>query len=146
MRFAFAHFINPVGGPEAVAMYKRTFKSSVNLPAPEALVAIFGFCSEDQEKVNQNRRITEYRFLQFERGIFEPVAWEDVKDLNFTPYEQERMAAHANRMIVGTPAEVQQQLTGLARAYQVEEIMIVNIAQNFEDRLRSYELLAGMFL
>jgi luciferase family oxidoreductase group 1 len=146
MHFAFAHFINPMGGPEAVAMYKRTFKPSINLEAPEALVAIFGFCSEDREKVEQNRKIIEYRFLQFERGIFEPVSWEDVKDLSFTPYEQERIAANASRMIMGTPDDVHQQLTSLAKAYQVEEIMIVNLAQKFEDRLRSYELMAEMFM
>src|SRR6202012_1787586 len=53
MGLSFAHFINPIGGPEAVAMYRERFKPSDDMPNEHASVAIFVFCSEDKEKLKQ---------------------------------------------------------------------------------------------
>src|ERR1700710_588984 len=50
MGLSFAHFINPIGGPEAVAAYKDRFKPSQDMQQPQANVATFIFCSEDEEK------------------------------------------------------------------------------------------------
>ena len=146
MAFAFAHFINPHGGPEAVQSYKERFKPSLNLQGPETLMAIFVFCSEDEEKVAQNRAVTAYRFLQLEKGRFDPVSFDEVKDVEYTPYELARIEANSPRFVMGTPPQVKEQLERLAAAYGVDEIMVANIALSFEDRLRSYELLAEMFL
>lgn len=146
MAFGFAHFINPHGGSAAVQQYKDRFKPSINLQQPETLVAIFVFCSEDEEKVAQNRAVTAYRFLQLEKGRFDPVTYDEVKGVEYTPYELSRIEANSPRFVMGTPPQVKEQLEGLAAAYGVEEIMVANIALSFEDRLRSYELLAEMFL
>ena len=146
MRFAFAHFINPVGGPESVKMYRDRFKPSINLAQPDALVALFVFCSESEEKVAQNRAVTEYRFIQLEKGRFDPVSYEEVKDVQYTPYELHRIEANSPRFIMGTPQQVKDQLLQVAENYGVEEIMAANIALNLEDRLHSYELLAELFL
>jgi luciferase family oxidoreductase group 1 len=145
MGFAFAHFINPYGGPEAVQQYQARFQPSINLQAPETLVAVFVFCSEDEEKVAQNRAVTAYRFLQLEKGRFEPVSFDEVKDVVYTPYEQQRIEANSPRFIMGTPPQVKEQLERLAEKYRTDEIMIANIALSFEDRVRSYELLAELF-
>src|ERR1700744_6787604 len=51
MGFSFAHFINPVGGAQAVQLYRERFQPSQDLQTPEANMAIFTFCSEDEEKV-----------------------------------------------------------------------------------------------
>jgi hypothetical protein len=40
---------------------------------------------------------------------------------------------------------VHQQLTELAAAYEVEELILTSITADFADRLRSYELLAEAF-
>src|SRR3978361_986225 len=57
MGFSFAHFINPVGGPQNVAIYKDRFQPSQDLEVPEANMAIFIFCSEDEEKVMQHKAV-----------------------------------------------------------------------------------------
>ena len=43
MGLAFAHFINPIGGPEAVALYRDRFKPSADMQEQQATVAIFVF-------------------------------------------------------------------------------------------------------
>lgn len=49
-------------------------------------------------------------------------------------------------MIIGNPKEVEDQLTDLARQYNVGEIMIVTITHDYEARLHSYELIAEEML
>ncbi|MEO3405101.1 LLM class flavin-dependent oxidoreductase [Mucilaginibacter sp. CAU 1740] len=146
MGFSFAHFINPNGGPESVKMYRDRFQPSDDLEQPQANVAIFVFCSEDPEKVRQHEAVMNHRFLQFEKGgAIVPLSYDDVKDVQYTPAEEERIRANRYRVIAGSPTELKLKLTWLANDYGVDEIMLVTITESFEDRLESYRLLAKQF-
>ncbi|PWK73807.1 luciferase family oxidoreductase group 1 [Mucilaginibacter oryzae] len=146
MGFSFAHFINPHGGPESVKMYRERFQPSADLAEAKANVAIFVFCSEDPEKVRRHLAVMNHRFLQFEKGgPIVPLSYDDVKDVQYTPAEQERLRANSYRVIAGSPTELKLKLTWLANDYGVDEIMLVTIAEDFEDRLESYRLLAKQF-
>jgi alkanesulfonate monooxygenase SsuD/methylene tetrahydromethanopterin reductase-like flavin-dependent oxidoreductase (luciferase family) len=48
-------------------------------------------------------------------------------------------------MILGTAKECKEKIENLAKEYGVDEVMIVNVTYSFEDRKRSYELLAKEF-
>jgi luciferase family oxidoreductase group 1 len=146
MGFAFAHFINPNGGPFAVENYKEHFCPSDNLKKPAALVAFFMFCSENKEKNEQVKAVLDYRFLQLEtKGKFTPVTFEDIKDVSYSYQERQRIEYNQQRFVIGTPEEVKSTMNKMATDYQVEELMAANAAFEFEDRLRSYELLAEVF-
>jgi luciferase family oxidoreductase group 1 len=146
MGFSFAHFINPNGGPESIKMYRDRFQPSDDLAQPQANVAIFVFCSEDPEKVRQHEAVMDHRFLQFEKGgAIVPLSYDDVKDVQYTPAEEERIRANRYRVIAGSPTELKLKLAWLANDYGVDEIMLVTITESFEDRLESYRLLAKQF-
>ncbi|WP_240916494.1 hypothetical protein [Pedobacter sp. HDW13] len=49
-------------------------------------------------------------------------------------------------MIYGTPDVIKERLSKLAADYDVDELMAVTITEHFEDRIKSYQLLAEMFL
>lgn len=146
MGFSFAHFINPNGGPESVKIYRERFQSSEDLARPEANMAIFVFCSEDEEKIRQHQAVMDYRFTQFEKGgPIVPVGYEDIKGMVYSDIELERIQYNRRRVITGNPAEMKQKLIALAELYDVDEIICVTICEDFEDRLTSYRLLAGIF-
>ncbi|MCC8425409.1 LLM class flavin-dependent oxidoreductase [Mucilaginibacter sp. UR6-11] len=146
MGFSFAHFINPVGGPQAVQAYKDRFQPSQDLQQPEANMAIFVFCSEDEEKVMQHKAVMDHRFIQFEKGLgLSPFGYAEIKDTEYTLQEQDRMRYNRQRVVAGTPAMVKARLTQLAESYGVNEIIAVTIAEDFDDRLKSYKLLADLF-
>ena len=146
MGFSFAHFINPVGGAQAVKMYKERFQPSQDLQQAEANMAIFVFCSEDEEKIAQHKAIMDYRFIQFEKGSgILPLGYEDVKDAEYTLPEQDRIRYNRQRVVAGTPNMVKERLSNLAESYGINEIVAVTIAEDFNDRLQSYKLLADMF-
>ncbi len=146
MGFSFAHFINPAGGANAIDLYRAKFEPSEDLPAPEANVAIFAFCSEDEEKIRQHQAVMDYRFIQFEKGGgINPLSFDDVKDAIYTLQEEERIKMNRRRVISGTPAQMKETITRLANVYNVDEVMLVTITEHFEDRLQSYKLLADQF-
>lgn len=146
MGLSFAHFINPIGGQQAVAAYRQRFQPSQELKEQQASVAIFVFCSEDEEKTRQHQALMDYRFNQFEKGAgLSPAGYEDIKDVIYSAHEQERILYNRKRVITGTPAQMKIRLTELANEYDVNEIIAVTITEHFEDRLLSYKLLAEEF-
>ena len=147
MGLSFAHFINPAGGAQAVELYRSRFKPSADMPQPQASVAIFAFCSEDEEQIRRHEASMVHRFLQLERGgSLEPVNYEDIEQEDYTPAERERMNYHRRRMVTGTPAQIKEKLTRLAETYKVDELILITITETFEERLQSYNLIAGQLL
>ena len=146
MGLSYAHFINPIGGPEAIARYRQLFQPSEDMPQPQANMAIFVFCSEDEEKIAQHQALMDYRFNQFEKGAgIVPIGYDDIKDAVYSPAEQGRIFYNRQRVITGTPDQMKVKLTKLADDYDIDEIIAVTIAEHFEDRLTSYKLLADVF-
>jgi luciferase family oxidoreductase group 1 len=146
MAFSFAHFINPIGGPAAVKGYRARFQPSEDMPEQQANMALFVFCSEDEEKIRQHQALMDYRFNQFEKGDgLTPVGYEDIKHVIYSAYEQERILINRKRVLTGNPEQIKEKLTQLAYDYDVDEIIAVTITEDFEDRLTSYKLLAEIF-
>jgi len=146
MGLSFAHFINPIGGPAAIARYRERFQPSEDMAEQQASVAIFVFCSEDEEKIRQHQALMDYRFNQFEKGAgIKPIGYDDVKDVVYSVAEEGRIQYNRQRVIAGTPGQIKIKLSKLADDYDVDEIIAVTITEHFEDRLTSYKLLAEAF-
>jgi alkanesulfonate monooxygenase SsuD/methylene tetrahydromethanopterin reductase-like flavin-dependent oxidoreductase (luciferase family) len=50
------------------------------------------------------------------------------------------------KMIIGNPKEVKEELENLQRLYGADEMMIVTITHQYEDRIKSNELIANEIL
>lgn len=143
MGFSFAHFINPHGGVDAAKYYREQFKPSVDLEKPAVNVALFTFCSESKEKIKQEEKLMGHRFLQLEKGRGSgSFTYSDIKDVEYSEAELERIQVNKARMVYGTPDTLKQKLREVATDYGVDEIMAVTITESFEDRLESYRLLS----
>jgi len=143
---SFAHFIYPVGGPQAVKTYREKFRPSAFLKEPAASVGIFVFCADTQEKADELQAMADYRLLSFEKGKFDELpSWEEVRNYEYSDMEWQRVMQNRGRMIAGTPEQVKQRMHKLADDYGVDEIIAATMTQYAEDRYRSYELLAEIF-
>lgn len=146
MALSFAQFINPVGGVEAMTAYRRRFKPSEELPEPKGSVGIFAFCGEDEEKAARVQAVMDSRLLNLSKGkVDESPSYESVKDHKYSGEELRYVQYNRQRMIIGTPDIVKEKFTALAEDFEVDEIVVATFADTKEDRLRSYELLAGLF-
>ena len=67
------------------------------------------------------------------------------KNMSYDMHQRARITWNRNRFIAGTPDVVKDKLLQLATDYNVDETLIATIAENFEDRKHSYELIAEMF-
>lgn len=146
MGLSYAQFINAVGGAAAIQTYRDRFRPSPGLPEPRASVGIYAFCSEDPQKVEENRALIDYRLLGFEKGRFEEIpTYAAASAYAYTPAEWQRVLSNRSRTVIGTPDEVRENLERLAQEFDVDEIVISTFTERAEDRLRSYELLAELF-
>ncbi len=146
MGLSFAHFINPTGGEQAVASYRERFQPSEDRAQPQASVATFVYCSQDEQQIHRHQALMDFRFNQFEQGKgIVPVGYEDIRNVSYTLNEQERIMHNRKRVITGTPSEIKEKLGRLAAQYGVDEIIAVTITESFDDRLNSYRLLAEQF-
>jgi luciferase family oxidoreductase group 1 len=146
LALSFAQFINPLGGPEALEVYKERFKPSAQFSSPQTSVGIFVFCSDSEEKVMRMQAIMDYRLISFERGRIDlSPSYDEIKSERYTPSELVRLQHNRQRMIVGNSDQVKQKINQLARTFDTEEVVIATFAETQQDRFRSYELIAKQF-
>jgi len=141
-----AKFINGFVTPEVIETYKKHFKPSETFPEPHALLSIFVLCADTEEKAMEMRKFMDYIFIQIASGNFNELAdYESIKKYVFTSEELQLNKHNSGRIISGTKESVKEQLETLAATFDVDEIIISTMAGNYEDRRRSFELVAEAF-
>jgi len=147
MGLSFAQFINPEGGPDTVEFYRHNFKPSAELAEPKVNVGIFAFCSEDENKISDWIAEFDYRLLHIESGSTGDLpSLEEIKNIGYNLQQKARIAYNKGRYIAGNPEKIKAEFIKISEKYETDEIMVATIAENFEDRKKSYELLAHLFL
>lgn len=144
--FSFAHFINAKGGELVMEAYRRHFHASGQLDEPAGSVGVFVICADSEEEALDLRWSRDLWLLRLHSGRTAPVP--TVEEARNHPYTDREMAVvmhNRGRTIAGSPEQVHERVTTLARGYGVDEVVVVTICDRFEARLRSYELLAEVF-
>lgn len=143
----FAQFINAHGAAQAIREYKSHFKASPLFPEPKAFVALWVVIAETEEVVRQNVAILQHRILQIEKGDGTSglQSYEAIKDYPYTDSDRFRLEQNSGRMVAGRPEQVKAKLEALAEDCGIDEVMAVIMAYGFEDKVKSYELLAETF-
>lgn len=144
--FCFAHFINPIGGVEAMRAYREQFEASPFLNAPRGILAISATVAdtaEEAERLSWSRWC--WRIAGPRGGIKGIPSVEEAMAFDYTAAEREYIEFMRGNSIHGNPATVKARITALAAEYEVDEVMVVTITHDFAARVRSYELLAGAF-
>ena len=146
--FSFADFFGSTAGhgPLVADLYRKSFKPSGYLQEPKFNVALQVVCADTQEKadfVASSRNISRINSL---RGIRGPmISPEDASSIKLGPFELEHLEHVNRRSIQGDPSTVKQQIIEAARTYQTNDVSIVTNCYYFEDRVRSFELVAKIF-
>ena len=146
MGLAVARFINSFVTSSIVRTYRAAFQPAEHMPQPQAFLALFVLCGETEAKAKAMRKFMDYVLLQFERGKFDDFGdAEKIGQYQFSPDEQLRLQYNSGRIVSGTKEQVKEQLTAMAAEFDVDEIMVSVMANNTEDRWRSFELMAEAF-
>ena len=142
--YTFAQFINGEGGPQFSRIYRRQFRPSQYLREPKNMVAVFAICGKTEEEAERIASSLDLSLLMLQQGM-RPKGTpspEKAAQYKYSPFELKAIQENRKRMIVGDPKQIRDQLLRLSEEHETEEIMLVSITYSFEDRLRSYELIA----
>lgn len=145
--FVFAQFINGQGGSQYMRDYQQNFKPSIVFSEPQSMVAIFAICADTEEEANRIASSMDLSLLLLEKGpksIGTPTI-ERALNYSYTPYDRFRIEENRKRVVIGNPAQVKKQILQICEDYNTKEIMIASIIHDFEDKLKSFRLIAEAF-
>jgi luciferase family oxidoreductase group 1 len=146
--FSFADFFGSTAGhgPLVADLYRQSFQPSGYLQEPKFNVALQVVCADTAEKaefIASSRNISRINSLKGIRGPM--ISPEDASSIKLGPFELEHLEHVNKRSIQGGPNTVKQQILEAARTYQTNDVSIVTNCYYFEDRVRSFELIAKAF-
>jgi luciferase family oxidoreductase group 1 len=145
--YSFGSFINDEHCLQAMQTYHQKFIPSKHLANPYVNHAVYVICGESDDEALQLSKSSEAWFIKtFLRGEDVPFPQlEEEKNVTFTPQEKFALAIRRKGTIIGSAKKVKSELESLAKKLAVDEFTIVTITASFEDRLKSYKLLADVF-
>jgi luciferase family oxidoreductase group 1 len=146
LRFAFAQFISGEGGDAVMRDYRRRYQPSRREPAPASLLCCAAICARTDGDAECMAASLDLRRLNMDLGVNAPVpSYEEARNYPYTDADRRRIAHNRRRLVLGSPDTVRDRLLALAAGSDADELMVVTITGSYEDRLRSYELLAAAF-
>jgi luciferase family oxidoreductase group 1 len=144
--FAFAHHFSSENTLPAARAYRSSFRPSSTLKEPYLLIAAGVWAAEDDERARYLAAPSALQFLRLRQG--KPIKLPTPEDAAAYPFsEMERliMADRVKGQIVGGPDTVRQGIDELLAATGANELMITTSMHDLADRMRSYELVAGLW-
>ncbi|HEY4551574.1 MAG TPA: LLM class flavin-dependent oxidoreductase [Bacillaceae bacterium] len=146
--YMFAQFINGDGGALYMKDYLSRFQPSYYMEKPQNAVAVFTACAKTEEEAERIASSLDLSLIKLEQGM--PASGtpspEEAAAYSYSSYEMARVQENRKRMVIGTPAQVKEQLLQLSEAYNTEEIMLVSIIYDFNDKINSFRLIAEEML
>jgi luciferase family oxidoreductase group 1 len=144
--YSFAHFFSPIKTRDAIETYMRNFRGGRERVEPEATVAVGLICAETQEEAEYlaaSVRLLQRRIrINDRRPVASPEdALRELRMYADVPMEEGEWP----RYFVGTPTLVRERLEEMAGELGIGELVVNTIIWDPAKRVRSYELLAGVF-
>jgi luciferase family oxidoreductase group 1 len=141
--FAFAHHFAGENTEAALELYRSRFTPSDTLTEPHSMIAVNVISDDDPEVVRAQSLPGQLSFLRMRQGGKpQPVSIEEALAHEFTPLEEEFIAARVARQAIGTPDEVEARLTSLLQSTRADELTIASGAATVDARIRSLQVVA----
>jgi len=143
--FAFAHHFSPANTEPALELYRSRFTPSPELSEPYALVAVAVVCADTDERARWLHGSSRLSALRLRTGSPIPLpSPEEAAATPLTPHEEAMIRTFVADHVVGAPDTVRQGLDALLTRTAADELMITTNVHAHRDRLRSFELVAGL--
>jgi luciferase family oxidoreductase group 1 len=143
--FAFASHFAPEELHAAISIYRKRFQPSAQLEKPYVVVGVPVIAAESDQEAIRLASTSMQKFLALIRG--KPIQGQppvDNMDDIWTLYEKEAVMSRLAIAAIGSAETVQGKLAQLLDATDADELMVVSDFYHHQDRLRSYEILAGL--
>jgi luciferase family oxidoreductase group 1 len=144
--FAFAHHINPSFAVSAIHLYREHFTASEELAQPKVILATSVICAETDARAEELATSMALAWVRMRSGRSGPLpSPEEAKAYHYNSIEQEIATSYRARQTVGSPSVVREKLLKLLKETGADELMITSMVYGYENRAKTYELLAEAF-
>jgi luciferase family oxidoreductase group 1 len=143
--FAFAHHFSGENTLPALELYRSRFQPSAILQEPYAMVCASVLAADTDEQAQWLAAPGGLSWLRLRSGS--PGTFpspEEAAAQNYTPMEAEIVRNRIEAQVIGGPETVRRGLEDLLARTDADELMITTTTFEHADRLRSFELLAGL--
>ncbi|WP_368504832.1 LLM class flavin-dependent oxidoreductase [Alkalihalophilus sp. As8PL] len=142
--YAFGHFMSEKDGASIIKKYEENFQANEKLEQPQSILCVSAICADTTEKAEELALSNALWKIQLNNGKGRAgiPSIEEARQYSFIQDEKNKLS---RKTIIGNPKEVKEELLTLQTQYKVNEMMIVTITHRYEDRARSYELIAEAF-
>jgi luciferase family oxidoreductase group 1 len=145
MPFAFAHHFSAENTVPALALYRDSFRPGA-LEEPYSMIGVSVTAAASDERARELAAPQALAFLRLRQGRPGPLPTpEETAAHPYTPLERQMIDARLADQEMGGPETVRKQLDALIERTAVDEVMAVTQVFDHADRLRSYEILAGLY-
>ncbi|MBR33699.1 MAG: LLM class flavin-dependent oxidoreductase [Spirochaetaceae bacterium] len=141
------HFIQEVRSTEGVELYRREFSPSGTFPESRVSMGLFVICAETEEKSELLKKCIQIVFVGMALyGRFQPMpSVSEAKSHEFNQQEMAFLEMQKSKYVSGTPDRIREQLNTYADKFDLDEVIAMMMAYDFEDRMQSYDLLAHAY-
>ena len=143
--FGYAHFfgIAVEEGPAIVDGYRQNFRPSQFLAEPKVNVGVQVMCAETEEEAQRLASSRDLARLHSMTGRASGIPTpEEALAYQYQANEWAFTQQYQRVCADGNPQQVKEKLEAVAESYQTADLSVVTICYGFEERVRSYELVA----
>lgn len=135
---------------DIIRYYKHKFRpNGKGFKKPQAILSVACICADSKEEAAYLAAPNMYwKVMAFRHGIRENIrSPEDALNRykKLSPSDKAYYQETLDTVITGSPSECKTHIEDLAKAYDVNEIMLVNVIYDFADRCASYQKLMSAF-
>lgn len=144
--FAFAHHFSSANTLPALARYRESFREGGLLTKPYALVSVQTVCAATDAEADRLALPAALSFLRLRQGRpgLLPTP-EQAAEYPWTPLERDFVTQRRAGQAIGSPETVRRALAELLASTEADELMITTQVHDPADRIRSLELVRGLF-
>lgn len=144
--YAFAWFITDgQGAPQALQIYRQSFKPSASLSKPHATLCVWALAADtDEEAWHLFKSRARWR-MDRNIGRIGPMLPPEQADRAYSDAEQWALQSMRDNALVGSANTVAQKLRNLATQFELDELVIITWTFDPKAQSHSYELLAQEF-
>ncbi len=141
--FSFAYHFSPGQLDEALSRYRSSFRPSILMDRPHAMVAVSVLCAPSEEEARWLAGPSALTILQLRTGRLGPIATpEEAAAYRYSTQERAIVDQITSTHLIGDPGSVHQGLVDLALRTGADELMLSTRAHSFEARAQSLSLVA----
>lgn len=145
LRYAFAHHLEPDGMESALAVYRESFRPSVQLDSPTVLVSVSVLVADTDDEARWLAGSHKLKVLRRRQGS--PVLLPTPEEAAAYPYTDDDVAFLEEQLaseVIGCVGTVEKRLRQILDDSAADELMVTTRVHSHSERRRSYELLADL--